>query len=162
MDGSTFVGHVNASRSGAFVVVEPQRRATAHAAGKASALDRARTSYESIRSGIVRQSLPLTQAAQRMGLTTEGLSARVDRGQMLAFREHNKKMVPVELIDDTAADHTVRGLSEVIKASTMEPFRLAVWLLNPAESLGERRPIDELHAGNVERVVHAVRGVDAS
>jgi hypothetical protein len=172
-DGSTWIGRVAARGRGRFVVVEATRRAIAPdspskpdvkvpAEAAHAALAHARTEYTSVRDSVVRQSLSLTQAARRMNLTTEGLSARVDRHEMLAFEEHNRKMVPVELIDDNEPDHTVRGLAEVIRAAEMEPFRLAVWLLNPARSLGETRPIDELRAGNVDRVVRAVRGAEAS
>jgi hypothetical protein len=37
-----------------------------------------------------------------------------------------------------------------------------MWLLHPAASLGGRRPVDELRAGNVERVVRAAQGVDVT
>jgi hypothetical protein len=173
-DGSTVIARTSAPRSGQFVVVEPKRhvvimRIQSKPAVKSfvlkdtkGPLDRAREQYRSLRDTVVEQSLSLTKAARRMNLTTEGLSARVARSEMLAFVEHNRKMVPIELIDDDQPDHTVRGLSEVIKAAQIEPFRLAVWLLYPARSLGDRRPIDELRAGKVERVVRAVRGVDAS
>lgn len=172
-DGSTWTGRTAAPGSGHFVLVGPMRHAAvvptpSKAVVKVvakdvhAALDRARAEYVSVRGGVVSQSLSLTKAARRMNLTTEGLSARVDRGEMLAFVEHNRKMVPVELIDDDRPDHTVCGLPDVIRAAEMEPFRLAVWLLNPSGSLGEVRPIDELRAGNVERVVRAVRGVEAS
>jgi hypothetical protein len=169
-DGSTWIGRVATRGSGTFVVVEATRRVAGPVSPSKpdvkvpaeAALANARTEYASIRKSVVRQSLSLTQAARRMGLTTEGLSARVDRHEMLAFEEHNRKMVPVELIDDNEPNHTVRGLAEVLRAAEMEPFRLAVWLLNPARSLGETRPIDELRAGNVDRVVRAVRGAEAS
>jgi hypothetical protein len=127
-----------------------------------TSLDRARNEYMSVRDSIVHRSVSLTEAARRMNLTTQGLSARVDRREMLAFPEHNRKMIPVELIDDGQPNHTVRGLPEVIQAADMEAFRLAVWLLNPARSLGDIRPIDELRAGNVDRVVRAVQGAEVS
>lgn len=171
-DGSTWIVRVAARRRGEFVIFDATRSATAPTLSKPGAdavvevghpaLDRARAEYESVRDSVVKQSLSLTRAAKRMNLTTEGLSARVDRGEMLAFVEHNRKMVPVALIDDDQPDRTVCGLPEVIRAAGMEPFRLAVWLLNPARSLGEARPVDELRAGNVERVVRAARGVEAS
>ncbi len=172
-DGSAVIARTSAPRSGEFVIVEPKRHVVMRTPSKPAMksfvvkdtegpLDRAREQYRSLRNTVVEQSLSLTKAARRMNLTTEGLSARVGRSEMLAFVEHNRKMVPIELIDDDQPDHTVRGLSEVIKAAQIEPFRLAVWLLHPARSLGDRRPIDELRAGKVERVVRAVRGVEAS
>lgn len=172
-DGSSIVARTSAPRGGEFIVVEPKRRVvtarTRPMAGAALArpgkvkapLDAAREQYQSLRDAIVRQSISLTKAARRMNLTTEGLSARVDRGEMLAFVDHNRKMVPTELIDDDRPDRTVRGLADVIKANPIDPFRLAVWLLHPARSLGDRRPVDELRAGHVERVVRAARSVDA-
>lgn len=102
-----------------------------------------------MRSELVARSLPLSKAAQRMGLTIEGLNNLVQRGKMLTFPEGNENLVPIELIDDTREDRTVQGLSDVIEASTMTPFALAMWLLHPAASLGGRRPVDELRAGGM-------------
>ncbi len=130
-----------------------------------TALDRARANFESFRKEIVAHSLSLTQAAKRMDLTTEGLSVRVDRGEMVAFRDGNRKMVPIELLDDNQPSRTVQGLPEVIHAASaagMEPFRLAAWLVSPSRALGDRRPVDELRRGRVAKVVRAVESLGAN
>lgn len=171
-DGSTWIGRTAPNAIG-MSLIEPKTKVSVKNLWRAqvtskpkkapsTALERARAGYESLRDEIVRQSLSLTKAAARMDLTPEGLSSRVDRGEILAFPDKNRKMVPVELIDDEQPTRTVRGLNEVIAASRMEPFRLAIWLLSPSRSLGARRPVDELRSGNVEKVVRAVKGLDAT
>ena len=171
-DGSMLLGRTIPNATG-MSVIEPKTKMSvknlwrspgAPARKKAfkTALERARAGYESLRSEIVRQSLSLTKAAARMDLTPEGLSNRVDRGEIIAFPDKNRKMIPIELIDEEQPSRTVQGLSEVIAATGMEPFRLAIWLLSPSRALGARRPVDELRAGNVEKVVRAVKGLGAT
>lgn len=168
-DGEVFVAYIRAE-AGKLAVLEPTgpvlakhgstRRPVAGASSKPqSALGLARANFDSFRRGVVSQSLSLTQAAKRMDLTTEGLSGRVDRGEMVAFRDGNRKMVPVDLLDDKQPTRTVQGLPDVIRAAAaarIEPFRLAAWLITPSRALGERRPVDELRLGNVGKVVRAV------
>jgi len=122
----------------------------------------ARGRYDSLRSEILDKSLSLTQAAKKMRLSPEGLSARVDRREMLAFPDKNRKMIPIELIDTEEVNATVPGLPDVLKSTSMEPFRLAVWLLRESRALGGKKPVDLLRRGDVARVVTAVKGVGAS
>jgi hypothetical protein len=71
-------------------------------------------------------------------------------------------MIPIELIDTEQANATIPGLPEVLQSASMEPFRLAVWLLSESRALGGKKPVDVLRQGNVARVVTAVKGVGAS
>jgi hypothetical protein len=168
-DGSTWLGRTVPNTTG-MTIIEPKTKISFKGSWRSplarvqektvpGALKRARAGFASLRNEIVNKSLSLTKAAARMGLTPEGLSNRVDRGEIIAFPDKNRKMIPVELIDDEQPSRTVPGLSAVIAAARMEPFRLVVWLLSPSRALGARRPVDELRAGHIEQVVRAAQSL---
>jgi len=172
-DGSAIVGRVP-DLSG-IVVIEPRqevrvRRAfswpkkarTAKQTPISDSVDTARAGYASLRAELVDKSVSLRKAAARMHLSPQGLSDRIERGQILAFPDGNRKMIPVELIDLEQPDRTVPGLAEVIRSASVAPFRLAVWLSSESRALGGNRPVDELRRGNVARVVKAARALDVS
>ncbi|HZO94964.1 MAG TPA: hypothetical protein VFB22_14565 [Candidatus Baltobacteraceae bacterium] len=170
-DGFDLVGTAS-DRSG-IVLIEPRRARSrkrpmhsttrqVHApTAAADPMEVARARYASLRAEIVDRSLSLRAAAARMDLSPQGLSDRIERGQMLAFPDKNRKMIPVELIDLERPDRTVPGLGEVIRAASVEPFRLAVWLLSASRALGGKRPVDELRRGRIASVVDAAYGLDA-
>jgi hypothetical protein len=157
-DGTTVVGDARRAAGGIVVIDTKPPTHRSHRDLMMVARDR----YDSLRAEIVNKSLSLTQAAKKMRLSPEGLSARVDRREMLAFPDKNRKMIPIELIDTEQANATIPGLPEVLQSASMEPFRLAVWLLSESRALGGKKPVDVLRQGNVARVVTAVKGVGAS
>jgi hypothetical protein len=117
--------------------------------------DRARA----LRDEVLRESVPVGQAARLLGRTEQTAINRAKAGEMLAFRDGNRWMFPSWQFDGAQDNGIVSGIRETIKALEVAPYLAVTWFRKANRVLENRRPIDVLRAGEIERVVTAAKSV---
>jgi hypothetical protein len=101
-----------------------------------------------------------SEVAEFLGISRQAVAKRVQRGTLLALPNASGDFrFPAVQFTDTG---TVKGLEEVLAAFVVEsPWtRLAV-LLDTDKSLGGKRVIDALRAGQLDEVLNVVRSFGA-
>jgi hypothetical protein len=93
------------------------------------------------------------------GVSRQAVEKRVREGRLLAVvGQNNKRFYPVAQFNDDGS--VVEGLHAVQDAmATRNGYAVLNFLVNPATQLGNRKPIDLLKQGEIERVVEAAAGV---
>ncbi len=89
------------------------------------------------------------------GISRQAIEKRVQDGSLFTIPgPNNRKQYPV--IQFNADGHPIKGLKDVIKAlPTDSPWDILNFLANVDHLLNNRRPIDVLKIGDIEKVVFA-------
>jgi excisionase family DNA binding protein len=121
-----------------------------------------RRAFESIRNRMLREGLSTPEAASRLGLTPEGTRRKAARGDLLALKLGRDYRFPRWQFEDRNADGIVRGVSDVIKVSVLDPLELAAWFETKMEALEGRSPVEALASGDLEDVIAAAEAAGVS
>ena len=93
------------------------------------------------------------------GVSRQAVEKRVREGRLLAvIGQNNKRFYPVAQFNDDGS--VVEGLRAIQNAmATCNGYAVLNFLVNPDSRLGNRKPLDLLKQGEVERVVEAAARV---
>jgi hypothetical protein len=103
------------------------------------------------REKILAMCIPVEEAEGLAKRSRQRLEELRDKGRLIALRVRNRWMYPRWQFDPDFPGGVVPGLEEVLKHLQLSPSGAALWLTEPYEALGDRRPIDLLRAGKHER-----------
>ena len=108
-------------------------------------------------------SLSAEEAARELGLSKTAILKRYQKGQIIAWRQErqNAARFPVWQFKD---HKVLDGLEEVLKVlnagSRLDDFGRMLFFLSNRGFLGEKRPLDCLRAGEINKVLKASEGYD--
>jgi len=106
-------------------------------------------------------SLSAEQAARELGISKAAILKRYHKGQIIAWREErqNAARFPVWQFKDHKA---LEGLERVLRilntGSRLDDFGRMLFFLSNIGFLGNKRPVDCLRAGEVNKVLQAAEG----
>lgn len=100
-------------------------------------------------------SISADEAARRLGISKTSVLKWHKNGQLLGWRETKQKAVRFP-VWQFSKHEVLTGLSEVLsilsKAPQIDDWGRVMFFLNPRDSLGGKRPLDALRAGNFSLV----------
>jgi hypothetical protein len=123
------------------------------AAAVARSEQRVRDAHEHLYS----QSLPLTAAADRLGVDLEHVSALLGSGELLAIDGPDGARIPAWQLTGSTPDGLLPGVQEVAAAFPYRTLELSFWVMTPNAQCGGRTPREAMAAGEVDRAVAAAR-----
>jgi hypothetical protein len=97
------------------------------------------------------------EAAELIGLSPQAVDKARKKGQLIAFpRGQNRYAYPHWQFEQ---GHALKGLKEVLQALAAEatPWVKAGFILGKNSRLGERRPLDLLRKGKIDKVIAAAK-----
>jgi uncharacterized protein (DUF2384 family) len=106
---------------------------------------------EARRERILAMCIPVEEAERLARRSRQRLEELRNQGRLIALRVRNRWMYPRWQFDPDSSGGVVTGLDEVLKHLGLSPAGAALWLTEPLEALGNRRPFDLLRAGEQER-----------
>ncbi len=93
------------------------------------------------------------EAARLAARTRQRLEELRRKGKLLALRVKNRWMYPRWQFDPDFTGGVVPGIKEVLSHLYLSPAGAATWFTESFEDLGNRKPINLLKAGRLEKVV---------
>jgi len=119
----------------------------------------ARTEMEgwAVREEILRDSVNVSEAARQTGRSRQAIERLRRAGRLLGLRVGAQWRYPGWQFSTDSPGGVVPGLEEVLRALALSPTGAAFWLLQPAERLGGRPPIEFLRRFRPEPVVDLAR-----
>lgn len=123
----------------------------------AAAMVWAETEAHSNRSGVLRESIGVAQAARLTGRSRQAIEKQRRAGRLLALRVGRQWRYPAWQFDPDGTGSVLAGLPEVIEALAMSPVAAAVWLTTPRSELEGDPPIRRLLSGGSEPVLRLAR-----
>ena len=100
-------------------------------------------------------SISADEAARRLGISKTSVLKRLKNGQLLGWRETKQRAVRFP-VWQFAEGGPLSGLSQVLSILSESPqiddWGRVMFFLNPRDSLGGKRPLDALRAGNFSLV----------
>jgi len=103
------------------------------------------------REKILAEFVPVEEAEKLSQKSRQHLEELRCQRKLIALLVRNRWIYPRWQFDPHSPDGIVPGLGEVLKHIQLSPVGAALWLTQPLEVLGNRRPIDLLKAGEKER-----------
>lgn len=122
---------------------------------RAEVMVRAEAERERRRRGLLRVSVGVTEAAELTGRSRQAIERLRRQGRALALRVGSRWRYPRFQLSADSPGGIVPGLGRVLPALGMSPVGAAWWLTRPLVDLGDRSPIELLHAGQIDRVAEA-------
>jgi len=119
----------------------------------------ARTEMEgqAVREEILRDSVSVSEAAQRTGRSRQSIERLRRAGRLLGLRVGAQWRYPQWQFSADSLGGVVPGLEEVLRALALSPTGAAFWLLQPSERLGGHPPVELLRRFRSEPVVEVAR-----
>lgn len=122
------------------------------------------TRLETIQRELLEQAgdaLTLTQAAERLGMTRQGLHKKIKTGAALGLMIGDTFVVPVaQFVDGDSGTAVVAHLRDVLSLFTTSgagTWSALQYLIEPDPALSGRIPLDQLKAGETKAVIAAAR-----
>lgn len=125
------------------------------ASKRADVMARAEAERERRRRSLLRVSVGVSEAAELTGRSRQAIERLRRQGRALALRVGSRWRYPRFQLSADSTGGIVPGLERVLPALGLSPVGAAWWLTRPLADLGDRTPIELLHAGQVDRVAEA-------
>jgi len=116
-----------------------------------------KTEGQAAREAILRDSINVSEAALQTGRSRQAIERLRRAGRLLGLRVGAQWRYPRWQFSTDFPGGVVPGLEEVLRALALSPTGAAFWLLQPAERLGGRSPIELLRRFRPEPVVDLAR-----
>lgn len=94
--------------------------------------------------------------------TRQNISQKVKKGSILAIKDRGRWWYPLWQFDAGGPDRMVAGLVKVLKVIHGSSLEKMVWLSTKNKVFEDRRPIDALKSGEMERVLAEAEGIGAA
>ena len=114
--------------------------------------------YFEWRVSVMRDAWTTADVSKCLGITPQAIRKRLKQKQLLGIKHAGDYRFPVWQFDPNTELGIVRGLTDILASTLMEPLSLAAWMTRPQPTLNDRRPIDVLKAGDIEVVLTEARG----
>ncbi len=98
-----------------------------------------------------------TETGSRLGITKAAVLKRYQKGQLIGWRESRQNAVrfPAWQFSD---DRPLPGITDVLQVLQIDDWAKIVFFLSQLSSLGGKRPLDLIRAGQIREVLRAAHG----
>ncbi|MBV8644530.1 MAG: hypothetical protein JO225_11565 [Candidatus Eremiobacteraeota bacterium] len=111
------------------------------------------------RAQLLRDALSSDEVRRYVNRTRPVVNRMAKEGTLLAVADGRALRFPRWQFDGRTEDGLVPGFRRVLALMDASAFRKATWFITPHPRLGERRPIDVLRKGELDRVLEEAKGV---
>jgi hypothetical protein len=126
-------------------------------AGLAESVARAETEAQVAREEILRNSISVSEAAEKTGRSRQAIERLRRAGRLLGLRVGAQWRYPGWQFSSDCPGGVVPGLEEVLRTLALSPTGAAFWFLQPTERLGGHSPIELLRRFRPAPVVDLAR-----